>query len=241
MKRTRPRNGNARSRPRRTGSLLLGMTALGLGIAMAALGALSQPPEPREELAQLLLTQEELIEVLEDTGWVIKTVDRLNPEPEGGVSAVATYANPNRFLSLVIGLIRFETPELLDTFVAAILEAPQLQAPPRDLRAEAEETPELLPEPILQETQRAILLYLERDQQQVLLQRNELLLFVRLAQQPQGTLTTEERTDQLLRVGARQLQKVLDFCAERTAQVDAGELPSDAVPAYCVPLEEETP
>lgn len=212
-----------------------GLLAL-LFLAGVVLGG-AQPPDPREQLAQLLLTQEELIETLEDDGWFIKTVDRLDPEPEGGVSVVATYANPNALLSLVIGLIEFESRELLDRFLEAILEAPQIQGPPRDLLAEAQENPEVLPELLQQEVERVLLLHLERDQQQLLFQRHTLLAFLRLAQQPQGAFAAADRTALLLRVGERQLQKVLDFCAELVSRVEAGEIPEEQVPPYCAPLE----
>lgn len=199
--------------------------------------ALSQPPDPRAQLEQLLLTQEELIETLEDDGWFIKTVDRLDPEPEGGISVVATYANPNALLSLVIGLIEFESRELLDRFLEAILEAPQLQGPPRDLLAEAQENPEVLAELFQREADRVFLLLLERDQQQLLFQRHTLLAFLRLAQQPPGPLAAADRTALLLRVGERQLQKVLDLCAQLAEQAAAGEIPPEQVPPYCAPLE----
>lgn len=199
--------------------------------------ALSQPPDPREQLAQFLLTQEELIETLEDDGWFIKTVDRLDPEPEGGVSVVATYANPNAFLSLVIGLIEFESRELLDRFVGVILEAPQIQGPPRDLLAEAQENPEVLPELLRQEAERVLLLALEREQKQLLFQRHTLLAFLRIVQLPQGELSAEEREALLIRVGERQLQKVLDLCAQLAEQAAAEEIPQEQVPPYCAPLE----
>ena len=215
-------------------------TILLLALPLLAGGVLAQP-DPRAQLEQLLLTQEELIETLEDDGWVIKTVDRLDPEPEGGVSVVATYANPNSSLSLVIGLIQFESRELLDRFVGAILEAPQLQGPPRDLLEEARENPEALPELLQQEAERVLLLALERDQLQLLLQRHTLLAFLRLGQQAPGVLAAADRTALLLRVGGRQLQKVLDVCADLAARAEAGEIPPEQIPPYCAPLETGSP
>jgi len=221
----------------RTRRALGGLLAL---LLLAGTGwALSQPPDPRAQLEQLLLTQEELIEALQDDGWFIKTVDRLDPEPEGGVSVVATYANPNAYLSLVIGLLEFETRELLDGFVNAILEAPQLEAPPRDLRAEAQENPEVLPELLRSEAERVLLLDLRQDQKQLLFQRHTLLAFVRIVQLPQGELSAEEREALLLQVGERQLRKVLDLCAQLAEQAAAGEIPQEQVPPYCAPLEPE--
>lgn len=201
-----------------------------LGAALTLVPGLGQPPpDPREQLQQLLLTQEELIEALEDDGWVIKTVDRLDPEPPGGISAVATYANPNTLTSLVVGLIEFEAREPLDGFVAANLEARQVQGEPRDLRAEAQENPDVLPELLLQETERVLLLTLERDQLQLLFQRHTLLAFLRVAQTEGAVTTAEEKEALLLGVAERQLQKILDFCAQLAEE-------GAEAPAYCAPL-----
>lgn len=203
---------------------------LAAGAALTLVPGLGQtPPDPREQLQQLLLTQEELIERLEDDGWVIKTVDRLDPEPPGGISAVATYANPNTLTSLVVGLIEFEAREPLDGFVAANLEARQVQGEPRDLRAEAQENPDVLPELLLQETERVLLLTLERDQLQLLFQRHTLLAFLRVAQTEGAVTTVEEKEALLLRVAERQLQKILDFCAQLAEE-------GAEAPTYCAPL-----
>jgi len=78
---------------------------VGVLFGLAVLLGLGQS-DPREQLQQLLLTQEELIETLADEAWVIKAVDRLNPEPEGTVATVvATYVNTNTNIALVIGLL----------------------------------------------------------------------------------------------------------------------------------------
>lgn len=211
---------------------------LAMLLAAGLAGAQPQPPDPRSQLEQILLTQEELIETLQDDGWFIKTVDRLDPEPEGGISVVATYANPNAFLSLVIGLIQFDNRDLLDAFVGAILEAPQLQGPPRDLLAEAQENPEALPELLQTEAERVLLLNLRDQQKQLLFQRHTLLAFLRIVQLPQGTLGDAEREALLLQVSERQLQKVLHFCADLAAKVEAGEIAAEEVPPYCAPLQQ---
>ncbi len=181
--------------------------------------------DPREQLQQLLLTQEELIEELQDDAWVIKTIDRLNPEPEGSIgTAVATYTNANTFIALVTGLIDFEATDLLDRFVGALLEARQVLSS-RDLLEEAQENPDVLPELLQQETSRVLFLSLEKDQRQLIFQRNALLVFLRISQ-VEGTITTvEEKEALLLQVATRQLQKILDFCESLEGES----------PAYCEP------
>ncbi len=201
-------------------AMLLGVVGL-LGIGVG--GGLGQgQDDPRERLRQLLLTQEELIEALGgDEAWVVKAVDRLNPEPEGTVAtAVATYVNTNTDAALVIGLLEFQSADSAGRFVEALLSAPQVVGEPRDLKAEAQEDPERLPEPLAQETDRVLLLTLEKDRQQLLFQRGTLLAFLRIAE---GTLD-EQR---LLKVAERQLRKVLAFCEGLEGAKPA--------PAYCAP------
>jgi hypothetical protein len=180
--------------------------------------------DPGEQLQQLLLTQEELIEELGDDAWVVKTIDRLNPEPEGALgTAVATYVNTNTLIALVTGLIDFEATDFLDRFLGRLLEARQVIGS-RDLLEEAQENPDILPELLQQETSRVLLLSLEDDQQQLVLQRNTLLAFLRISQ-VEGASTSVNKEELLLQVAARQLQKVLDFCESLEGEQ----------PAYCPP------
>jgi len=174
--------------------------------------------DPTPKLQDLLLTQEELQEVLGEV-WVIKTVGKLDPEPEGSTTAVATFVDTNTDTELVIGLLEFQDLERAVLFFDALLQAEQILGV-RDLRAEAQEDPsllELLPERLVKETERLFLIELENGLQQLLLQRKTLIAFLRI---PKGAL--EEA--QLFQVADLQLGKILGFCES---------LAEEERPAYC--------
>lgn len=174
--------------------------------------------EPGPKLQDLLLTQEELQEVLGE-GWVIRTVDRLDPEPEGSTTAVATFVDTNTDAELVVGLLEFEDMELAGSFLDALLGARQVLES-RDLHKEAEEDPgllEVLPERLLEESDRLLLISLEGELQQLLLQRKNLITFLRT---PHGAL--EEA--QIFQVADLQLGKILQLCEG---------LAEEARPAFC--------
>ncbi len=193
---------------------------VGVLFGLAVLLGLGQS-NPRELLLQLPLTQEELIETLADEAWVVKAVDRLNPEPEGTVAtAVVTYVNTNTNIALVIGLLEFQSVDFAERFVEAMLRAPQVVGKPRDLKAEAQENPELLPELLAQQTDLVLLLNLENDRQQLIFQRRTLLAFLRISR---GEAALGE--GELIQVAERQLSKILDFC----------EAFEGAKPEYCSP------
>jgi hypothetical protein len=197
---------------------------VGVLFGLAVLLGLGQG-NSREQLQQLLLTQEELIETLADEAWVIKAVDRLTPEPEGTVAtAVATYVNTNTNIALVIGLLEFQSVDFASRFVEAMLSAPQVLGEPRNLRAEAQENPELLPELLAQQTDLVFLLSLENDRQQLIFQRGTLLAFLRISREETALAALGE--GELIHVAERQLRKIIDFC----------ESLEGAKPEYCSPL-----
>ncbi len=188
-------------------------------IAVAGIGQ----PTAQEQLQQLFLTQEELNAQSKELGlgedWVVRTVDRLNPEPEGAKdrTAVATYVNTTTEIALIVGLIDFETREQADRFLAAIQTAKQVQSA-RDLQAEAQTNPQLLPDTMKQELDKVVLLLLEDGQQQLLLQRLNLLMFFRTGRDTENAL----QEGQLIQIANRQLSKILEFCNS-----------VETKPAYC--------
>lgn len=188
-------------------------------IAVAGIGQSTS----QEQLQQLFLTQEELNAVSKELGlgedWVIRTIDRLNPEPEGAKdrTAVATYANTSKEIALIIGLIDFEAREQADRFLSAIQAAKQVQSA-RDLQVEAKDNPQLLPDQMKQETDKVILLLLDDGQQQLLMQRANLLAFFRTPKDASGAL----QEGQLIQIANRQLTKILEFCNSTPTK-----------PAYC--------
>jgi len=180
-------------------------------------------PTVGQQLQQLFLTQEELNDLSKELGlgedWVIRTVDRLNPEPEGAKdsTAVATYVNTSTEIALIVGLIEFQNLELADRFLSAILTAKPVQSA-RDLQAEARDHPDLLPEPLKLETDKVLLLLLDDGQQQLLLQRVNLVAFFRTSKDAPQALPE----GQLLQLANGQLAKILAFCEDAQTK-----------PAYC--------
>ncbi len=166
-----------------------------------------------EQLQSLLLTQEELNALSKELGlgedWVVRTLDHLNPEPPGAEkrTMVATYVNTNTEIALIIGLLDFEAREPADRFLSALLAAKPVQSS-RDLLAEVRERPNLLPETLQKETDKILLLQLEDGQQQIVLQRLTLVIFLRTAKAAPNALTE----DQLIQVANRQLSKILESC-----------------------------
>jgi hypothetical protein len=180
-------------------------------------------PTVGQQLQQLFLTQEELNDLSKELGlgedWVVRTVDRLNPEPEGAEdrTAVATYVNTSSEIALIVGLLDFQSRELADRFLSAILTAKPVQSV-RDLQLEARDNPDLLPEPLKPETDKVLLLFLEDGQQQLLLQRVSLVVFFRTSKDAPRALQEKE----LLQIANGQFAKILAFCKD-----------AETKPAYC--------
>lgn len=199
----------------------LALTSLLLPLLIATLG-LGQA-NPAEQLQQLFLTQEELNAASKDLGlgedWVIKNVAPISSEPPGAKdrTAFATYVNTKTEIALIVGLMDFEALEQADHFLSASLTAKQVKNT-RDLQAEAKDNPDLLPDPVKQETDKVILLLLEDGQQQLLLQRVNLLVFFRTSSEGTGALSES----QLIQIANRQFTKLLDFCKN-----------TEVKPAYC--------
>lgn len=199
----------------------LALTSLLLPLLIATLG-LGQA-NPAELLQQLFLTQEELNAASKDLGlgedWVIKTVDRISSEPPGAKdrTAVATYVNTKTEIALIVGLMDFETRDQADHFLSASLMAKQVKET-RDLQAEAKDNPDLLPDPLKPEADKIVLLLLEDGQQQLLIQRVNLLVFFRTPKEGTGALSES----QLIQIANRQFTKILDFCKN-----------TEAKPAFC--------
>jgi len=190
-------------------TMVLTSLMIPLLIATLSMGQAS----PAEQLQQLFLTQEELNATTKELGlgedWVIRTIDHLNPEPEGAKdrTAVATYVNTSTEIALIVGLLDFQTREMADRFLNLNLNAKQVQSS-RDLQAEAKDNPDLLPDPLKQEADKVLLLSLEGGQQQLLLQRGNLLVFLRTPKEGTGAL----QENQLIQIANRQFTKILDFC-----------------------------
>lgn len=180
--------------------LLVFVAAVGLGQS-----------NTRQQLQQLLLTQEELQEVLSGEWEAKGAIDRMKPEPPGALAtAVVTFINTTTEIELVDGLLIFNTPEIAGRFIEIILSAPQIEEV-RDLKAEAEENQDLsqtIPEKLLKEIDQLLLLSLDNGLQQLILQRQTLIAFLRTSREGQGVLDEV----QLFQVADRQLNKILEFC-----------------------------
>lgn len=190
--------------------------SVGLLMLLAVIG--SGQADPREQLTGLLPNQEELQELLGDQ-WVITTVDKLDPEPEGAVSAVATFVDTSTEIELVDALIQFQMAQRSQEFLEAVLQAKQVLEV-RDLLAEAREDAELLTERLQKETDAVLLVRLEGDLQQFFLRRATLLAFLRTPREVRGAMELA----QLIQVADLQLGKVLDFCES---------FEGEALPSYC--------
>lgn len=164
----------------------------------------------REQLQQLLISQERLAEVLEDESWIIDTIDRVEPEPEGSITVLARYINEKTGGTLVSALLSFQgNASLAQDYFDGLLEAPAVKSR-QDLKEADREEPGLLTETLRDETERVESLSLQNGQRMILLKRPTFLIFHR------GS--SGER--QLLQVADVQLGRVLAFCEETDNQPD---------------------
>jgi len=169
--------------------------------------------DTRALLQEMLLTQEELSEVL-GANWFLQSIDQLNPEPEGASTAVAIYLEEEREIPLTIGLLNFEDPgsalgfrdDILNDkdFVEAVENVfPDNKELLKDL--EAQSLLELGEEDTLD-----LLTLLKGAEQMLLLHRQTLIAFIRAP-----VLSLEE----LIAVMDHQLQKAFTVCSETGAEL----------------------
>jgi len=102
----------------------------GLVAALAVVG-LSQ--DEAEDLTTLLLSQDQIRQVLEDDTWVLSSIGTLPQDPEGARSATAVYENPEQKLNVI--LLDFSELDLAGAFIDESIEARRARAAsePEDL------------------------------------------------------------------------------------------------------------
>lgn len=185
-------------------SIVLSTFIAALGIGQADMRALLQ---------EMLLTQEELSEVL-GANWFLQSIDQPNPEPEGATTAVAIYLEEKREIPLTIGLLNFEDPGLALGFREEALNNEKFVTAVENIFPD---NPELLEELgaqsllELNEGDTLDLLTLRGGaEQMLLLHRRTLIAFIRAP-----VLSLEE----LIAVMEHQLQKVFTICGEVGAEL----------------------
>lgn len=183
-------------------NVLLGAAVL---LLIAAIGV--GQTGSRDTLSSLLLTQEELRDEMSDQ-WVIQNISPLDQEPDGAISVQATFFNSQSEIELVDALLAFEGSEPSRAFLEAVLGADAV-IETRDLLAEAEESPDLLPDQLGTESDELFLLSLEGERQQLFQRRGSLIMFMRTPAEGSGALSLE----QVLMLADAQFGKVLEHCA----------------------------
>ena len=192
-------------------NVLLGAAML---VLIAAIGV--GQTGSRDTLSSLLLTQEEVRELMSDQ-WVIKTVGQLDQEPSGSISAQATFVNAQTEIELVDALLAFEGVDAGRAFLEAVLSADAV-VETRDLLADAEDSPDLLPDQLRTESDALVLLSLDGARQQLFQRRGSLIMFLRTPAEGSGAL----ELDQIIALADAQLGKALELCAS-----------AESAPGFC--------
>jgi len=182
-------------------NVLLGAAVL-LLIAAIGVGQTSS----RDTLSSLLLTQEEVRELLSDQ-WVIQTVGPLDQEPTGAISAQATFVNAQTEIELVDAMLAFEGGDSGRDWLNQVLEADAVTGT-RDLLAEAESSPDLLTDRLTAESDEIVLASLGETSQQLFQRRGSLITFLRTPAEGSAALGLES----IVALADAQLGKVLELC-----------------------------